>query len=202
VRADHGAMATYPVDDLADQAKTTAHEISGFWWLWLISGAAWIIVALVVLQFDQASVKTVGVIVGLMFLFSGAQEFIAAGLASGAGRWFSLGFGVLLTAAGILALLNPEDTFAGLADILGFLFLIVGIMWIIQALVERGANDLWWLGLFTGILMVVLAFWTGGQFLIDKAYLLLVFAGIWALMHGVTDIVRAFAVRSLHKALD
>ena len=50
--------------------------------------------------------------------------------------------------------------------------------------------------------MVILAFWTGGQFFIDKAYLLLVFAGIWALMHGVTDIVRAFEVRALRKALD
>jgi hypothetical protein len=30
-------------------------------------------------------------------------------------------------------------------------------------------------------------------------YVLLVFAGIWALMEGMTDIVRAFAVRQLHK---
>jgi uncharacterized membrane protein HdeD (DUF308 family) len=29
-----------------------------------------------------------------------------------------------------------------------------------------------------------------------------VFAGIWALMHGITDIVRAFEVRALHKAID
>ena len=45
--------------------------------------------------------------------------------------------------------------------------------------------------------MVILAFWTGGQFFIDKAYLLLVFAGIWALLHGVTDIVKAFQIRRL-----
>ena len=45
--------------------------------------------------------------------------------------------------------------------------------------------------------MVILAFWTGGQFFIEKAYVLLVFAGIWALMQGVTDIVRAFQIRKL-----
>jgi hypothetical protein len=45
--------------------------------------------------------------------------------------------------------------------------------------------------------MVILAFWTGGQFFIEKQYTLLVFAGIWALMSGVTDIVRAFQVRKL-----
>jgi len=43
----------------------------------------------------------------------------------------------------------------------------------------------------------VLAFWTSGQFFIERAYTLLVFAGIWALMQGINDIVRAFRLRSL-----
>jgi hypothetical protein len=47
--------------------------------------------------------------------------------------------------------------------------------------------------------MIVLAFWTGGQFFIDKAYVLLVFAGIWAMFHGVNDIFRAFLIRDLGK---
>jgi len=195
-------MATYPVDDIAEQAKTEVRDITGFWWVWLVSGTIWILVALTVLQFDQASVKTVGVIVGIMFLFSAVQQFIIAGLADGAARWIALVFGVLLAAAGVLALANPKSTFAGIADILGFLFLIVAVTWIVQAFVDRAASELWWLGLLSGILMMILAFWTSGQFLIDKAYLLLVFAGIWALMHGITDIVRAFEVRGVHKALD
>ena len=45
--------------------------------------------------------------------------------------------------------------------------------------------------------MVILAFWTGGQFFIEKQYVLLVFAGIWALLQGVTDIVRASQIRKL-----
>ena len=45
--------------------------------------------------------------------------------------------------------------------------------------------------------MIILAFWTGGQFFIEKAYVLLVFAGIWALMQGFIDIVRAFQIRKL-----
>jgi uncharacterized membrane protein HdeD (DUF308 family) len=195
-------MASYPVDDVAEQAQTTVREISGFWWLWLVTGTIWIVVALTVLQFDSASVKTVGVIAGLMFLFSAVEQFVLAGLAEGGARWIAVVFGVLLAAAGVLALANPESTFAGIADILGFLFLIVAATWIVQAFVDRATSELWWLGLLSGILMVILAFWTGGQFLIDKAYLLLVFAGIWALMHGVTDIVRAFEARRLHEALD
>jgi uncharacterized membrane protein HdeD (DUF308 family) len=193
-------MTTYPADDLT-AAEETVRDVSGFWWLWLVTGVVWIIVAITVLQFDQASITTVGVIVGLMFLFSAVQQFTLAGLTDGGARWLALIFGVLLGAAGILALVNPEATFAGLADILGFLFLIVAAMWIVQALVDREVNDLWWLGLIAGILMVILAFWTGGQFFIERGYVLLVFAGIWALMHGVTDIVQAFQVRRLHKAM-
>jgi uncharacterized membrane protein HdeD (DUF308 family) len=75
-------------------------------------------------------------------------------------------------------------------------------MWIVGAFMARDTDDLWWLTLIAGILMGILAFWTAGQFFIDKAYLLLVFAGIWALMNGVTDFVRAFQVRRLHRALD
>ena len=41
--------------------------------------------------------------------------------------------------------------------------------------------------------MVILGFWTSGQFFIHKAYVLLAFAGIWALMQGVRDIIIASA---------
>jgi uncharacterized membrane protein HdeD (DUF308 family) len=119
----------------------------------------------------------------------------------GAWRVAAVIFGVLLAVAGVLALANPEKTFAGIADMLGFLFLIVAAMWIVRALVELGETDLWWVRLISGLLMLILAFWTSGQFFIDRAYLLLVFAGIWALIQGVNDIVLAFVVRGLHKAL-
>ena len=115
------------------------------------------------------------------------------------GRWIYGLFGVLFVIAGVLALISPENTFAALADMLGFLFLLVGIFWIIQAFVAREVNELWWLGLLAGILMIVLAFWTGGQFFIEKAYVLLVFAGIWALMASVTDIVRGFVLLRAHQ---
>ncbi len=47
--------------------------------------------------------------------------------------------------------------------------------------------------------MIILAFWTGGQFFIQKQYVLLVFAGIWSLMQGFNDIIRAFQIRKLNE---
>jgi uncharacterized membrane protein HdeD (DUF308 family) len=181
---------------LRDSVRTA----TGYWWVLLIAGIAWVAVALVILQFDQASVATVGVLVGLMFLALGIEN-IALSTLDVPARWAWALFGVLFLVSAIVCFANPEDTFAGIADILGFLFLIVGVWWMIRAFLERAINPLWWLGLISGILMTALAFWTSGQFFIHKAYVLLVFAGIWALMQGITNIVRAFQIRALREEL-
>jgi uncharacterized membrane protein HdeD (DUF308 family) len=179
------------------RAPNPFREMANLWWLWLVGGVFWIVVALVVLQFDQASIKTVGLVTGIMFLVAGTQNLILGFLASGATRWLLIAFGVLLVIAGVISLIQPEATFAGVADILGFLFLVVGIFWLVEALAGRDSNDLWWFGLVAGIAMVIVAFWTAGQFFIEKQYLLLVFAGIWALFQGVGDLIKAFQIRSL-----
>jgi len=173
--------------------------LSKLWWLWLVFGFFWVLVAMVILQFDEASVTTVGVLIGIMFFLSGLQQLMLGALTRGWLQLVLILFGLLLIVAGVIAFISPENTFAAIADILGFLFLIVGTFWIIQAFGERDFNPLWWFGLISGVAMIVLAFWTGGQFFIDKAYVLLVFAGIWAMFHGVGDILRAFQLRELGK---
>lgn len=184
-----GPLAASPRGDVM-------HAVAGLWWLWLVTGIAWIVAALVILQFDAASITTIGIIVGCMFVFAGIQQFILAAVAEHL-RWLWAIFGVLFVVAGVICFANPKSTFAGLADILGFLFMLVGVWWTIKAFIEKEVNSLWWLGLTSGLLMIVLAFWTSGQFFLQRAYTLLVFAGIWALMQGITDIIRAFQVRSL-----
>ena len=178
------------------EMREALHGLSRLWWLWLVFGIAWTLVAVVILQFDGASVTTVGVIVGVMFFATGLQQFVIGSLVD-RGSWLFYLFGVLFLICGVIAFISPENTFAAIADVLGFLFLLVGIFWVIQAFAEKAANDLWWLGLVGGILMLVLAFWTSGQLLIEKQYTLLVFAGIWALMQGFIDISRAFQIRAL-----
>ena len=189
------------VDPLPAPLREATREVTGLWWLWLVSGIAWGVIALVILQFDEASITTVGVLIGVMFMCAAVQN-LALVSTPGNVRWVSALFGVLFLIAAVTCFVSPEDTFAALADTLGFLFLLVGMWWMIRAFLERPINPLWWLGLISGILMTILAFWTGGQFFIDKAYLLLVFAGVWALMESVTDIVRAFVLLRANQELD
>jgi uncharacterized membrane protein HdeD (DUF308 family) len=180
--------------------REATKEVTGLWWLWLLAGVAWGVIALVLLQFDSASVTTVGILVGIMFTLAAAQNLALVSV-PGAMRWVSALFGVLFLIAAVICFATPEGTFAALADSLGFLFLVVGVWWMIRAFLERAVNPLWWLGLISGILMTILAFWTGGQFFIEKAYVLLVFAGIWALMESINDIVRAFVMLRAHQEL-
>src|SRR5690348_3479337 len=104
----------------APAANVAARELARYWWLWLITGIAWLAAALVVLQFDQASVTTIGILVGIMFMFAGTEQLVLAFTADSL-RWLWGIFGGLMLIAGIICFINPKATFAGLADVLGFL---------------------------------------------------------------------------------
>ena len=197
--SEHAATPEFEVPGIPS-LREGARKFTGYWWVLLVAGIAWVAVSLVILQFDQASVTTVGVLVGLMFLALGIENLALARLDVPM-RWVWALFGGVFLVSAIVCFANPTDTFAGLADVLGFLFLVVGVWWMVRAFLERAISPLWWLGLISGILMTALAFWTSGQFFIEKAYVLLVFAGIWALMQGTITIVRAFEIRAVRNEL-
>ena len=68
--------------------------------------------------------------------------------------------------------------------LLGWFLLFKGILDVMLALATRHANDLWWLGMATGIIEIGLAFWAAGHFA-GSAALLIVWVGISALMRGI-----------------
>src|SRR5271157_3963731 len=43
-------------------------RVASYWWVELLLGVFWVVIAVVVLKFNQASVTTVGILTGLMFL--------------------------------------------------------------------------------------------------------------------------------------
>jgi uncharacterized membrane protein HdeD (DUF308 family) len=61
-----------------------------------------------------------------MFVFAGIQQLLLAAVAEQL-AWLWAIFEALFLVAGVICFVNPKDTFAGLADILGFLFLMVGL---------------------------------------------------------------------------
>ena len=200
VRAVNGPPGSQSLDD--SSLRPLLHQLARHWGAELLLGVFWVVVAIVVLKFNHAWVVTVGVLTGIMLLVFAAEEFLLAVLDKGASRWLWGLFGVLLAASGMVALIHPKATFAGFADILGFVFLLIGILWMFQAFADRAVNSLWWLTLISGILMTGLAFWVSGQFFLTRAYTPLIFAGIWAMTNGVIAIIRAFQIREVGQALE
>jgi uncharacterized membrane protein HdeD (DUF308 family) len=187
-------MAT--VDRTSGGVTQEVEEAAELWWVPLISGIFWLVVALIVLRFNEASITTVGIIAGLVFIGAGINDLALAQVAD---RWrgLRLALGLLLIVVGVVALFSPGNTFEALAAIIGWYLLFKGTFDIVVALGDR-VTDLWWLGLAVGIVEILLAFWAAGYFG-RKAVLLIIFVAAAALSRGVVQIAMAFEMRGLSK---
>jgi uncharacterized membrane protein HdeD (DUF308 family) len=170
-------------------------QLAGPWWLFLLTGIAWLIIAWVALRFTPASIATVGILLGVLFLFGMIDEFLIAAVLRG-WRWLHVVMGVIFAFGAGWSFARPYDAFWTLASILGLLLIFRGTLDIITSVDARGINGAWWLGMAAGILEILLGFWASQQYLSVKGALLLVWVGLFALFRGISEIVIAFEVRS------
>ena len=162
------------------------------WWLFLVTGVAWLLISLIVLRFDVTSIAAVGALLGVILIIAGANEFAIMSIPGW--RWLHAILGVLFIGGGIWAFIHPINAFYELAAILGFLLLLKGTLDIATAFMTREINDLWWLGLVVGILEILLGMWAMG-YAGRSAALLIVWVGFGAIVRGIAEIVGAFRVR-------
>ena len=174
-------------------------EITGIWWLFLITGIAWVIISLIVLRFDTTSIAAVGGLLGVVLLLAGLNEFMIWTVRR-TWRWGHVVLGVIFLIGVIAAFATPYDAFWALASILGFLLVLKGTLDIIASAMTKDINELWGLGLLAGILELILGFWASQQFFPARAALILIWVGFMALFRGVSEIVLAFQIRRLHAA--
>jgi len=170
------------------------------WWLFLVTGIAWLLISLIVLRFDVTSIAAVGALLGVVLVMAGVNEFVLMG---GRPSWRCVHaiLGVLFIGGGIWAFVHPLDAFYELAAILGFLLLLKGAFDITLAFMTREINDLWWLGFVVGTLEVLLAFWASQQMFAPRAALILLWVGFFSMFRGFTEIFLAFAVRRASKEM-
>ena len=163
------------------------------WWIPLVTGSLWVILALIVFQFDYTTVSALSILLGTVCVAAGLFEAMVAVGAHGWWRLTHIVLAIVFAAIGIAAYIHPENTFKALASIFAFYLFLRGIFDIIIALFARPA-ELWWVGLISGVILIALAFWAAGDFG-HKAFLLVVWVGASALAHGVVQIVTAFRLR-------
>jgi len=173
--------------------------LAGPWWIFLLTGIAWLILAWIALRFSPASIPTVGVLLGVYFLVAAINEFFIASVMS-SWRWLHILMGIIFAFGAGWSFAQPYNAFWALASILGLLLIFQGTFYIITSVSTREVNSMWWLGLVVGILEVFLGFWASQQYRPVQGALLLIWVGFFALFRGISEIVIAFELRRAQHA--
>ena len=181
-------------------AREVLEEAADRWWLFLLSGIAWLIFALLVFQWDYTTVYAISILFGIVALVAGINELMAISVSTTGWKWVHAILGVLFILVGIYALWNPYDTFSTLAALVGLFLLFKGIFDITVAFITKDEFELWWLQLVLGLVEIVLAFWVAGNFR-KEALLLVIYVGVIALMRGIGEIFVAFKLKGLRRRL-
>jgi uncharacterized membrane protein HdeD (DUF308 family) len=181
--------------NVADRAE----RVGRYWWLLILTGIAWIVVAAIVFRFDYASVVAVATLFGVVAIALGTMEFALAMISQRWWRLFHTLLGVIFVVTGVTAFFKPGDTFVGLAAVISFYFVFAGVWDVISSLSMRNIPG-WWIQLVSGLVELGLGFWAASSWNVSAA-LLVGFVAAIALLRGITQISLAFAIHNVREEL-
>jgi len=169
------------------------------WWLMLITGIAWTLIAVIVLRFDYTSVSAISILFGVVVIGAGILELGVMIMAAGWWKLLHALVAVAFIAIGIIAFIHPGDTFRALAAVFSFYLIFAGALNIIVSISTRREIEVWWLQLVGGLIEIVLGFWAAGYYG-RSAVLLVAWVAAIAFIRGIRDFVLAFRVREAQHA--
>jgi len=171
------------------------HSTTRHWWWLLIAGVAWIVVAVIILRFNIATVATVAVLFGVYCLVAAANEVAIGAVASKGWRIVHWLLAVLFVVVGVLAFLQPGETFISLAAVMSFYFVFRGALDIAKA-ISASSMPGWWVLLVTGLAELAIGFWAAGSWNVSVV-VLVAWVAAGAMIHGIGEIAAAFMARSV-----
>jgi uncharacterized membrane protein HdeD (DUF308 family) len=179
--------------------RMIGRQAARYWWVFLVAGIAWLLLGWLVLRLNETSLRTVGVLLGLVFAGAAVTEAMFAAVVSGGWKlWHIVMLAVFILGA-LWGFIRPVDTFFALASVLGFILIFYGAFEISRAIASRDTSPYWWTGLVTGVLLILLAFWVSGSdrvfALARRTYLILFWVGFMAIFKGITQVMMAFGIR-------
>ena len=185
------------------EERRIVREGARYWWVLLVSGIAWLLIAWIVLRLNVTSITTVGVLIGAVFIVAAVNEVTVGSLVPGGWKVLHYLMAFIFFLGGLWGLIEPVNTFFALASVLGLLLVVYGGFEIARAVSTRATNPYWWIGLITGVLLLLLAFWVSGSdrvfALAQRTALILFWVGFFALFKGIMQIVLAFGIRHAGK---
>jgi uncharacterized membrane protein HdeD (DUF308 family) len=170
------------------------------WWLFLLTGLLWLLLAIIILRFDYTSVTAISVLFGIVAIAAGVNECFLFVASRGWWKVLHIALALIFVVVGIVAFVHPGDTFEALAAVLAFFLIFKGFFDIVVSFATKNEFHGWWVQLVVGIVEVLIGFWAAGYWG-RSAILLVIWVGVIALMRGITEIIFAFKLRSAGKAL-
>ena len=164
-----------------------------FWWLLLITGAAWIVLSIVILRFDYTTVAAVAVLFGVYCLVAAINQIMVGAVSSSTGWRIAHGLlAALLVVVGVVSFANFGATFVTLAAVISFYFIFRGCFDVVMALAGSAVSG-WWVLLICGLIELGLGFWAAGSWNISVV-VLVAWVAAGALVHGIGEIALAFQI--------
>jgi uncharacterized membrane protein HdeD (DUF308 family) len=167
-------------------------KMQKLWGWYLAGGIISVLFGFVVISYKNVSVN--------VLIYFASAYFIGVGIFMLVGslgmlkqRWLLAAMGVLWIGAGIVGFVWPHITIYVIAILIGWSFLVFGVVDIVHSLSRRHMPH-WWVQLIRGIASVIIAFLVirhpGGTFTG-----IVILLGIWSILFGVIEIVGAFSAR-------
>src|SRR5215218_6379861 len=92
-------------------------DTARMWWLFLVTGIAWLWIALIVLRLNLDTVYAISILFGFVAIGAGVNELMAIPMSSRGWKVARGVLGAIFIAAGIVAFFRPEGTFVALASL-------------------------------------------------------------------------------------
>ena len=180
-----------------EMVRHELHEIRDHWWAFLALGIALVVIGSLCIIYP--AVSSVGAVVALGFLL------IAGGIAQivssfWAGKWtgmlMHLLVGVLYVVVGFMIIDSPAENLLLLTKLLAIFLIVVGILEIVSALVQRFHG--WGWVLLNGVVTLILGLLINRQWPSSALWVIGLFVGIEMIFNGWAWIMLSLGLKA-HK---
>lgn len=178
-------------------------RLSKFWWLLILRGLISIFFAIVAFLNPQLAFEAIILLLGIFLLADGATAvYLGVRMRGHADDWWvSVLEGALGAGLGLVALMNPELTAAGLVLVLAVWFLVTGVFEIALAIKLRKEIDHEWLLGLAGVVSIAL----GTLMIVNPnagAISIMWWLGFYAAIFGFLLIGLGLRMRKIHQKLE
>ena len=182
-----------------DPDLAVVDAFTGSWILFVITGILWLLLGFMCLSYRPASVSIVVVLIAIVFAMGAVSCFALAALTQGGWRVFGIVAGIVALLAAVGALVWPSPTVLIVSVFVAWYLLIRGIFDVVISLSHTSVRG-WWLLLISGIISFGLGAWAIGN--PDRSVLLLItIVGIFAIFHGVAELVAGLHYRQARREM-